>query len=80
MYSYDFIRKIQQVRNRSTNICANLETEDYVVQPVVDVSPPKWHLGHTTWFWEKFMLKPYYETMRSSIQIIIMFLIVIMKL
>jgi ergothioneine biosynthesis protein EgtB len=50
--------KFQQVRNRSTNICANLETEDYVVQPVVDVSPPKWHLGHTTWFWEEFVLKP----------------------
>ena len=50
--------RFQQVRNRSTNICANLETEDYVVQPVVDVSPPKWHLGHTTWFWEEFILKP----------------------
>ena len=28
------------------------------MQPVVDVSPPKWHLGHTTWFWEEFVLKP----------------------
>jgi ergothioneine biosynthesis protein EgtB len=52
------IEKYQQVRKRSTDICANLETEDYVVQPVVDVSPPKWHLGHTTWFWEEFVLKP----------------------
>ncbi len=52
------IEKFRQVRNRSTGICANLETEDYVVQPVVDVSPPKWHLGHTTWFWEEFILKP----------------------
>ena len=52
------IEKFKQVRNRSTNICANLETEDYVVQPVGDVSPPKWHLGHTTWFWEEFVLKP----------------------
>ena len=50
--------RYQQVRKRSTDICANLETEDYVVQPVVDVSPPKWHLGHTTWFWEEFVLKP----------------------
>jgi ergothioneine biosynthesis protein EgtB len=50
--------KFQQVRNRSKEICANLQTEDYVVQPVVDVSPPKWHLGHTTWFWEEFVLKP----------------------
>ncbi|MEP6682032.1 MAG: ergothioneine biosynthesis protein EgtB [Parafilimonas sp.] len=50
--------RFKEVRNRSTNICTNLETEDYVVQPVVDVSPPKWHLGHTTWFWEEFVLKP----------------------
>ena len=53
--------KFNQVRNRSTSICANLETEDYVVQPIVDVSPPKWHLGHTTWFWEEMILKQYDE-------------------
>lgn len=53
------IEQYNTVRKRSTDICANLETEDYVVQPVVDVSPPKWHLGHTTWFWEAFVLKQY---------------------
>ncbi|OCX50893.1 sulfatase maturase [Mucilaginibacter sp. PPCGB 2223] len=47
-----------QVRKRSEQICSPLQTEDYVVQPVVDVSPPKWHLGHTTWFFETFILKP----------------------
>jgi ergothioneine biosynthesis protein EgtB len=52
------IEKFKEVRDRSKSICANLQTEDYVVQPVVDVSPPKWHLGHTTWFWEEFILKP----------------------
>lgn len=46
------------VRQRSKQICGPLETEDYVVQPVPDVSPPKWHLGHTTWFFETFILKP----------------------
>ncbi|MEP6467706.1 MAG: ergothioneine biosynthesis protein EgtB, partial [Parafilimonas sp.] len=56
--------RFKEVRNRSTAICANLETEDYVVQPVVDVSPPKWHLGHTTWFWEEFILKPNDENYR----------------
>ncbi|MGF6930778.1 hypothetical protein QFZ48_006278 [Chitinophaga sp. W2I13] len=40
----------ETVRRRSEKICAPLKTEDYVVQPIVDVSPPKWHLGHTTWF------------------------------
>src|SRR5437868_13288130 len=51
--------KYKQVRKHSTDICANLETEDYVVQPIVDVSTPKLHLGHTTWFWEAFVLKQY---------------------
>ena len=46
-------------RQHSEHICRPLEIEDYVVQPVVDVSPPKWHLGHTTWFFEEFILKPY---------------------
>lgn len=47
-----------RVRAHSEAICRGLETEDYVVQPIADVSPPKWHLGHTTWFWETFVLVP----------------------
>jgi ergothioneine biosynthesis protein EgtB len=47
-----------RVRAHSEAICLGLETEDYVVQPIADVSPPKWHLGHTTWFWETFVLVP----------------------
>src|ERR1700744_4826220 len=49
-----------EVRKRTEQICAPLQTEDYVVQPVVDVSPPKWHIGHVTWFFETFILKPYF--------------------
>ncbi|MDB5013448.1 MAG: sulfatase maturase [Daejeonella sp.] len=49
----------KNIRNRSVDICLPLQTEDYVVQPIADVSPPKWHLGHTTWFFETFILKPY---------------------
>jgi hypothetical protein len=52
-------KQYEAVRNRSEQICKPLKTEDYVVQPVVDVSPPKWHLGHTTWFFETFVLKPH---------------------
>ena len=48
-----------ETREQSELICKPLEIEDYVVQPVVDVSPPKWHLGHTTWFFEEFILKPH---------------------
>ncbi len=50
----------QKVRQRTEAICEPLQIEDYVVQPVVDVSPPKWHIGHTTWFFETFILKPYF--------------------
>jgi len=39
-----------ETRKHTETICLPLATEDYVVQPIVDVSPPKWHLGHTTWF------------------------------
>ncbi len=49
--------KYIQIRHKTEKICAPLQTEDYVVQPVVDVSPPKWHLGHSTWFFETFLLK-----------------------
>jgi ergothioneine biosynthesis protein EgtB len=49
-----------QVRKRTEHICSPLQIEDYVVQPVADVSPPKWHIGHTTWFFETFILKPYF--------------------
>ncbi|CAM4394947.1 ergothioneine biosynthesis protein EgtB [Zobellia roscoffensis] len=48
-----------ETREHTENICRPLEIEDYVVQPIVDVSPPKWHLGHTTWFFEEFILKPH---------------------
>ncbi len=48
----------QQARNQTTFLCETLEIEDFVVQPVVDVSPLKWHLGHTTWFFENFVLVP----------------------
>jgi ergothioneine biosynthesis protein EgtB len=51
--------RYQQLRQRSEAICAGLRPEDYVVQPIVDVSPPKWHLGHTTWFFETFLLQPF---------------------
>ncbi len=55
----NFLQTYETVRQRSEQICMPLKTEDYVVQPVPDVSPPKWHLGHTTWFFETFILKPH---------------------
>jgi ergothioneine biosynthesis protein EgtB len=51
-------RRYASVRDRSLAICAPLEIEDYVVQSMPDVSPVKWHLAHTTWFFEQFLLRP----------------------
>lgn len=58
------VAKYQSVRALTFKLCAPLKAEDHVVQPVVDVSPPKWHMGHTTWFFEEFVLQsfsPHYE-------------------
>lgn len=49
----------QQLRTGTVKICENLVLEDYVVQPYAEVSPPKWHLAHTTWFFEQFILVPF---------------------
>jgi ergothioneine biosynthesis protein EgtB len=47
------------VRSRTVELCEPLEIEDYIPQPVVDVSPPKWNIAHTTWFFEEMVLKKY---------------------
>lgn len=47
------------VRQQTERLCQPLATEDYVIQSVADVSPPKWHLAHTTWFFETFLLVPF---------------------
>jgi ergothioneine biosynthesis protein EgtB len=49
------------IRKQTEEICKPLAVEDYVVQPIADVSPPKWHLGHTTWFFETMILVPYFQ-------------------
>jgi hypothetical protein len=49
------------VRRNSIALCRHLEPEDYVVQSMPDVSPTKWHLAHTTWFFEHFVLEPFLE-------------------
>jgi ergothioneine biosynthesis protein EgtB len=46
----------RRVRQRSLSVCAPLSAEDAQVQSMADVSPAKWHLAHTTWFFETFVL------------------------
>lgn len=45
-----------KIRLFTEKLCEPLETEDFVVQTMPDVSPTKWHLGHTSWFFEAFVL------------------------
>jgi ergothioneine biosynthesis protein EgtB len=59
------LHQFKAIRSHSEAICSSLEKEDYVVQPIVDVSPPKWHLGHTTWFFETFILIPHLENYKA---------------
>lgn len=56
----DIFSQYKKVRQQSVRLCEPLQPEDYVVQPIVDVSPPKWHLAHTTWFFEQFILLAYF--------------------
>lgn len=50
--------RYQRVRAQTLDICEPLHTEDFVVQSMPDASPAKWHLAHTSWFFEQFVLKP----------------------
>jgi len=46
-----------QVRARTMEIVAPLEIEDYVIQTAEFMSPPRWHIGHTSWFFETVLKK-----------------------
>ncbi|MBI2867241.1 MAG: ergothioneine biosynthesis protein EgtB [Chloroflexi bacterium] len=50
--------RYKQVRQATEALCTPLVPEDFVIQSMADVSPPKWHLAHTTWFFETFLLSP----------------------
>lgn len=52
----DLHAKYEAVRQRSIALIANLSAEDCQIQAMDDASPLKWHLAHTTWFFETFIL------------------------
>ncbi|KTD16053.1 ergothioneine biosynthesis protein EgtB [Legionella jordanis] len=64
MLKEELARTFKQVRQRTEQICHPLYAEDYVIQGMADVSPPKWHLAHSSWFFETFILQPYSPSYR----------------
>lgn len=56
----------RRVRAFSEKLAEPLEPEDCVVQTMVDVSPTKWHLAHTSWFFDTFILQPHLRGFRPA--------------
>jgi ergothioneine biosynthesis protein EgtB len=61
------IERYRRVRDFTARLCRNLQPEDYVVQSMPDVSPTKWHLAHTSWFFETFVVKVWMPRYRSEV-------------
>ncbi|MBL8741232.1 MAG: DinB family protein, partial [Myxococcales bacterium] len=55
----ELAQAFQRVRSVTTALVAGLDPEDCALQGMPDVSPPKWHLAHTTWFFETFVLEAF---------------------
>lgn len=58
-------QRYRRVRGFTYKLCETLEPEDYVIQSMPETSPAKWHLAHTSWFFETFVLKPFLPGYRS---------------
>ncbi len=56
MKALDLVSRFKTVRQRSLSVCSPLSIEDHAVQSMPDTSPAKWHLAHTSWFFEAFVL------------------------
>ncbi len=54
-----------KIRNFTEELCQPLAKEDYVIQTMADMSPAKWHLAHTTWFFETFLLKKFQKNYKE---------------
>ena len=59
IYAGTLAESYRQVRAWTHALCEPLATEDFVVSSMPDVSPTKWHLAHTSWFFETFVLGPH---------------------
>jgi ergothioneine biosynthesis protein EgtB len=63
----ELLARFHEVRDFTKSLCRDLAPEDCVVQSMPDVSPTKWHLAHTTWFFETFILKKWMPEYRAEI-------------
>jgi ergothioneine biosynthesis protein EgtB len=79
MNAMTLTRRFKAVRMRTVDLCAPLSVEDQLVQPMADTSPTKWHLAHTTWFFEtivlgapdpefNFLFNSYYEALGPRVE------------
>src|SRR5579871_5662627 len=59
------LARFEAVRRDSERLTANLTAEDQSIQSMPDVSPNKWHLAHTTWFFETFVLRDFVGDYRA---------------
>ena len=59
MPDHFLLARYQQTRQQSLDACEPLVIEDFGLQAEAFTSPPKWHLAHTSWFFETFLLKPF---------------------
>ncbi|MEX0684511.1 MAG: ergothioneine biosynthesis protein EgtB [Balneolales bacterium] len=55
------VENFNKVRSHWAYLCKPLVKEDYVLQTAAGASPPKWHMAHTTWFFEQFILNNYFR-------------------
>ncbi len=63
-------QRLSRVRQHSLDLVAPLEPEDLCLQGMADASPPKWHLGHTTWFFETFvLLNPLLQSSPAAVEL-----------
>jgi ergothioneine biosynthesis protein EgtB len=60
----DLAGRFRHIRKQTEELCQPLAIEDYGLQSMPEASPPKWHLAHTTWFFETFLLSRFKDGYR----------------